>query len=87
MQPLALLQARDHVVEGAREPPGLVSRDDRHARAQVAAATRSVASRSASSGPKIERDSSIVSSSEIVKATITATTTAGPRSDSCAPCG
>ena len=40
--------------------------------------TRSVASRSASSGPKIERDSRIVSSSEIVKATITATTTAGP---------
>ncbi len=47
--------------------------------------TRSVASRSASSGPKIERDSRIVSSSEIVNASTTATTTAGPRSDSCAP--
>ena len=38
VQPLALLQAGDHVVERAREAAGLVGRDDRHARAQVAAA-------------------------------------------------
>ena len=44
--------------------------------------TRSVARRRSSIGSTIERESSIVSSSEIVKATTTATSTSMPRSSS-----
>ena len=84
-QRLALGEPLHHLVEAPRELAHLVAGGDRDARVEVAAASpRSVAFSRSSTGCETERVTSTVSSSEIVKATSTATTTSSPRSLSCA---